>query len=238
MSERGGRIVVTGASRGIGAAIALGLDAAGYDVIGLSRGGDTAAGRGIACDMTDEAAVKAVFASLAKDDAPLAGLVNNAGAHGQAPSAELTTEDYERVMTLNATAVMVCAREAHPLLKRDGGGLIVNMGSFFDKLGVREHLAYCASKAAVGAMTRCLAVEWAEDGISVVNVAPGYIETDFNRPFLTRESIKKWIQRRVPVGRTGMPEEVARFVVALFTMGIPYLTGETVYLDGGHGMNH
>ena len=238
MSEIGGRVVVTGASRGIGAAIAVELEAAGYDVIGLSRGGEAAAGRGIACDVTDEEAVRAVFAELAADPAPLAGLVNNAGAHGQAPSAELTVQDYERVMALNATAVMVAAREAYPLLKRDGGGLIVNLGSLFDKLGVSEHLAYCASKAAVGAMTRCLAVEWAEDGISVLNVAPGYIETDFNREFLTREPIKKWIERRVPVGRTGTPEEVARFVVAMFAMGIGYLTGETFYLDGGHGMNH
>ena len=112
------------------------------------------------------------------------------------------------------------------------------MGSFFDKLGVREHLDYCASKAAVGAMTRCLAVDWADDGIGVINVAPGYIETDFNRDFLTCESIKKWIGHRVPVGRTGTPDEVARLVVALFVAGIPYLTGETIYLDGGHGMNH
>ncbi len=238
MPEPGRRVVVSGASRGIGAAIALGLADAGYDVIGLSRTGASAAGRGIACDMTDEAAVKAVFAGLAVDPAPLAGLVNNAGAHGQAPIADMATEDYERVMALNATAVMVAAREAYPLLKRDGGGLIVNMGSFFDKLGVREHLAYCASKAAVGAMTRCMAVEWAEDGIAVVNLAPGYVETDFNRAFLNRESVKTWIGRRVPVGRTGTPDEVARLVVALYVADIAYLTGETIYLDGGHGMNH
>ena len=231
-------MVVSGASRGIGAAIAVGLADAGYEVIGLSRTGASATGRGIACDMTDEAAVKSVFAELASDPLPLSGLVNNAGGHGQARIAEMATEDYEQVMTLNATAVMVAAREAYPMLKRQGGGLIVNMGSFFDKVGVREHLAYCASKAAVGAMTRCMAVEWAEDRISVINVAPGYVETDFNRGFLTRDAIKKWIGRRVPMGRTGTTEEVARLVVALFASDIPYLTGETIYLDGGHGVNH
>ena len=238
MAEPGGRVVVSGASRGIGAAIALGLAQAGHEVIGLSRIGASAAGRGVACDMTDETAVKAVFAGLAADPKPLLGLVNNAGTHGQAPIAQTATEDYERIMAVNATAVMVAAREAYPLLKRGAGGLIVNIGSFFDKLGVREHLAYCASKAAVGAMTRCMAVEWAGDGIRAVNIAPGYVETDFNRAFLNREPVKAWIGRRVPAARTGTPEEVARLVVALYVSDIPYLTGETIYLDGGHGMNH
>ena len=236
MSE--GRIIVTGASKGLGAATARALDEAGYEVVGLSRSGACPAGRGIVCDMTDEAAVKAVFAGLADDPTPVAGLVNNAGAHGQSASAEIEIADYERVMALNATAVVMASREAYPLLKRAGGGLIVNMGSVFDKLGVREHLAYCVSKAAVGAITRCLAVEWAGDGISVVNVAPGYVETDFNRDFLQRDAVKRWLERRIPAGRTGTPEEVAGLVAALFDMRTPYLTGETIYLDGGHGMHH
>ena len=236
MSE--GRIIVTGASKGLGAATARALDGAGYEVIGLSRSGACPAGLGIVCDMTDEAAVKTVFTELADDPTPVAGLVNNAGAHGQSASAEIDIADYERVMALNATAVVVASREAYPLLKRAGGGLIVNMGSVFDKLGVREHLAYCVSKAAVGAITRCLAVEWAGDGISVVNVAPGYVETDFNRDFLQRDAVKRWLERRIPAGRTGTPEEVAGLVAALFDMRTPYLTGETIYLDGGHGMHH
>ncbi len=236
MSE--GRVIVTGASKGLGAATAKALDEAGYRIIGLSRTGESPAGRGIVCDMTDESAVKTVFADLADDPTPVVGLVNNAGAHGQSVSAEIEIADYERVMTLNATAVVVASREAYALLKRAGGGLIVNMGSVFDKLGVKEHLAYCVSKAAVGAITRCLAVEWAEDGISVVNVAPGYVETDFNREFMQRDSVKRWLERRIPVGRTGTPEEVADLVAALFRMRVPYLTGETIYLDGGHGMHH
>ncbi len=233
-----GRIIVTGASKGLGAATATALDAAGYAVVGLSRTGASPVGRGMVCDMTDESAVKEVFARLAAEPEPVVGLVNNAGAHGQSVSAEIDVADYERVMTLNATAVVVASREAHALLTRSGGGLIVNMGSVFDKLGVREHVAYCASKAAVGAITRCLAVEWAEDGISVVNVAPGYIETDFNREFMQRDSVKRWLERRIPAGRTGTPEEVGSLVAALFAMRMPYLTGETIYLDGGHGVNH
>jgi NAD(P)-dependent dehydrogenase (short-subunit alcohol dehydrogenase family) len=103
---------------------------------------------------------------------------------------------------------------------------------------VAENLAYCASKAAVGAITRCLAAEWAQEGIGVVNIAPGYVETDLNRDFLASEKTKAWLSRRVPVGRAGHADEVARLVAAIFSENISYLTGETIYLDGGQGINH
>jgi NAD(P)-dependent dehydrogenase (short-subunit alcohol dehydrogenase family) len=134
--------------------------------------------------------------------------------------------------------VFVACREIYPHLKAAGGGTIVNVGSFFDKLGVSENVAYCASKAALGALTRCLAVEWASDNIRVLDVAPGYIETDLNRDFLARDKVKAWLERRVPVGRAGTAEEVARLVGSIFFENIAFLTGETIYLDGGQGMNH
>ena len=167
-----GQIIVTGASRGIGAAIATELDQRDYPVVGLSRSGDVAAGHGLVCDVTDEDVVHETFAAIA-ESGPIAGLINNAGVHLSSPSAQLPTAEYERVMSLNATALMVASREIHPYLKANGGGTIVNLGSFFDKLGVARNLAYCASKAAVGAMSRCLAVEWAGDNITVLNIAPG-----------------------------------------------------------------
>jgi NAD(P)-dependent dehydrogenase (short-subunit alcohol dehydrogenase family) len=225
-----GTIIVTGASKGIGAAIALDLARRGYDLACLSRSGDAPVGVGYACDVTDEAAVRDVFAKIAATGR-LVGLVNNAGVHLGGSAATLPTADYEKVMALNATAVMVAAREAHPHLK-EKGGTIVNIGSFFDKLG------YCASKAAVAAMSRCMAVEWAGDGIAVVNVAPGYIETDLNRDFLARDKVRRWLESRVPVRRPGTPEEVARLVGAIFAERIGFLTGETIYIDGGQGMNH
>jgi NAD(P)-dependent dehydrogenase (short-subunit alcohol dehydrogenase family) len=234
---RDGTIVITGASRGIGAAIATALAADGFRVAGLSRSGESAAGQGIACDVVDEAAITGAIRRVAADG-PIVGLVNNAGQHDEAPSEELSAAAFERLMRLNATSVVVASREAFPHLKAAGGGLIVNIGSFFDKLGVAENVAYCASKAAVGAITRCLAVEWARDGIRVINVAPGYIETDLNREFLADEKTKRWLDRRIPVGRAGTADEVARFVASLYATPIPYLTGETIYLDGGQGMNH
>jgi NAD(P)-dependent dehydrogenase (short-subunit alcohol dehydrogenase family) len=232
-----GTVIVTGASRGIGAAVAQALASGGFEVVGLSRSGASAAGRGIACDVTDEAALARAIAEAASG-ARLVGLVNNAGAHRAAPSATLATAEFEAVMRLDATAVMIACREAHPHLAAAGGGTIVNIGSFFDRLGVPGSLAYCAAKAAVAAMTRVLAAEWARDGIRVLNVAPGDIETDLNRDFLAQEKTRAWLARRVPAGRPGTPEEVARLVALLFDPGLGFLTGETITIDGGQGMNH
>ncbi len=231
------QIIVTGASRGIGASIMSDLSGRGFNVVGLSRTGEVPDGQGMPCDITDENAVREVFKKIS-DAAPIVGLINNAGVHISSPSAQLETREYEEVMALNARSVMVSCREAYPYLKEAGGGTIVNIGSFFDKLGVAENVAYCASKAAVGAITRCLAVEWAADRISVHNVAPGYIETDLNRDFLGQEKVQKWLASRVPVGRAGQPEEVARLVGAILTEGISFMTGETIYIDGAQGIYH
>ena len=232
-----GTIVVTGGSRGIGAAIAEDLVRRGFNVAALSRSGQAVAGRGYRCDVADENSLKATIAEVGAAG-PLIGLVNNAGVHRATPSHQLSVEDLEETMSLNMTAAMVACREIYPFLKAAGGGAIVNIGSFFDKLGVAENIAYCASKAAVGALTRCLAVEWAKDDIRVLNVAPGYIETDLNREFLARDKVKAWLGRRVPVARAGQAQEVARLVGSIFAENIKFLTGETIYLDGGQGMNH
>lgn len=236
MSDRG-QVIVTGASKGIGAAIARVLQDKGFAVASLSRSGDAAAGENFICDVTNEGEVRQTFAEIAANG-PVVGLVNNAGVHIGSPTARLNTAEFETVMKLNSTAVMVCAREAYPYL-RATGGIIVNMGSFFDRMGVPHNLAYCASKAAVAAMTRCLAVEWARDDIQVVNVAPGYVETELNESFLKQEKNRAFLQSRVPVeGRAGTTEEVARLVTNLFCEPIPYLTGETIYMDGAQGINH
>jgi len=240
-------IAVTGASRGIGAGIAMELARRGFRVACLTRGGkgpETEVPGSIAerfmnhpCDVNDEASVRAALEAVAGAGG-LHGLVNNAGIHLDAPSHELETPIYERVMQTNATAVFTACREAYPHLVAAGGGTIVNIGSFFDKVGVKRNLAYCASKAAVGAMTRCLAVEWASKGIKVLDVAPGYVVTDLNRESLERGPVREYIDKRIPGRRPGTVEEIARLVAAIYSEDIPFLTGETIYIDGGQGIAH
>jgi NAD(P)-dependent dehydrogenase (short-subunit alcohol dehydrogenase family) len=241
-------IAVTGASRGIGAAIAIELAHRGFTVACLTRKGRgpevqgaralTARFLDVACDVTDEASLRSAFAAVVDKAGALHGLVNNAGIHLDGASHELATATYETVMTTNATAVFTGCREAYPHLVRSGGGTIVNIGSFFDKIGVKRNVAYCASKAAVGAITRCLAVEWANRGIRVLDVAPGYIVTDLNRELMTHGPLAEYLKKRIPAGATGTTADVAKLVAALFAEDLPFLSGETIYIDGAQGINH
>jgi NAD(P)-dependent dehydrogenase (short-subunit alcohol dehydrogenase family) len=241
-------IAVTGASRGIGAAIALELAHRQFTVACLTRKGTgpeiqaakPLAGQfvNVACDVTDEKSLKAAFAAVVQKAGALDGLVNNAGIHLDGPSHELATTTYEQVMATNATAVFAACREAYPHLVKSGGGAIVNIGSFFDKIGVKRNVAYCASKAAVGAITRCLAVEWANRGIRVLDVAPGYIVTDLNREAMTGGPLADYLKKRIPSGITGKTSDVAKLVAAIFSEDIPFLSGETIYVDGAQGINH
>ena len=249
MTATGKVVAVTGASRGIGAAIALELARRGHTVGCLTRSGagpdagTTSVDAGdrlldFRCDVTREESVRQALAALAARTGRIDALVNNAGVHRDGRSHSLPTAEYEAVMSTNATAVFVCSREAYPHLVEAGGGLIVNIGSFFDKIGVKRNLAYCASKAAVGAMTRCLAVEWADKGIRVLDIAPGYIETDLNRGAFEAGPLRAFLARRIPGGRHGTAQDVARLVAAVCSEDIPFLTGETIYIDGGQAIAH
>jgi NAD(P)-dependent dehydrogenase (short-subunit alcohol dehydrogenase family) len=246
--ERKDRLVaVTGASRGIGAGIAVELARRGFRVACLTRSGTGPQTEAAAafraqfvtqvCDVNDEVSVRNALKAVAGGTG-LSGLVNNAGIHLDGPSHELDTATYERVMQTNATSVFTVSREAYPHLVKAGGGIIVNIGSFFDKIGVKRNLAYCASKAAVGAITRCLAVEWASKGIRVLDVAPGYVVTDLNRQSLESGPVREYIDKRIPGRQPGTVDEIARLVAGIFSEDIPFLTGETIYIDGGQGIAH
>lgn len=239
-----GVIAVTGTSRGIGAAIAVELARRGFTVGCLVRNGrlpdhDLAASLSdrlipIACDVTDEDSLRAAFADLAGRCGGIDGLVNNAGVHVAGPSRSFSTADFERILRVDVLALFAASREVYPYLLDRGGGTIVNIGSFFAELGAKGSTAYSAAKAAVGAITRCLAAEWGPKGINVLNVAPGYIETDINRDYLNDPKIAAMIRERVAIGRPGTVDEVARLVGSLFSERIGFLTGETITIDGGH----
>lgn len=246
MPEINGTVIVTGGSRGIGASISTSLAGAGLHVACLSRSGElpdlldeAAQGRvrAMRCDITDPDSVQAAFAAVPEMfGKPVVGLVNNAGIHLQGASATFPIADFERVMTTNASSVLLASQAAYPYLCESGSSLIVNIGSFYDKLGVKGNAAYCASKAALGAISRCLAVEWARNGIRVLNIAPGYIETDLNREELNGEALQAFLKKRIPAGGPGQAADIGRLVAMLFQLPGRFLTGETLYVDGGQGM--
>lgn len=239
-------IIVTGASRGIGAAIALALAARGHRVGCVSRKGtgpeeiDVAPELRerlvcLAADIVDHDAMAAAFAAFVKEAGRLDGLVNNAGIHAEAPAATQPLDGFAAMLRVNTLAPFAACQLAHPHLKA-AGGTIVNIGSMFDKMGVRRNAAYCASKAAVAAFGRCLAVEWARDRIRVLTVAPGYIATDITKGSLADDKVQAFLKARIPTGGPATPEAIGRVVAALLADDVPFLTGETIYVDGGMGM--
>lgn len=243
-----GAIVVSGASRGIGAGLALELASRGFTVGCISRTGalpdaDVPVTPELrerlllrACDVTDVAAFRQALGEIASEAGGLGGLVNNAGVHREGRAHEISLEDFEWVMRVNTTAVLAACQSVYPHLLANKRGLIVNIGSFFERLGVSGNISYCASKAAVAAVTRCLAAEWGRKGISVINIAPGYVETDINRDFLRDDAASAPVRARSFVKRAGHVSEIARLIAALYVEDIPFLTGETIYVDGGYGI--
>ena len=180
--------------------------------------------------------MRAAFAAVGKEAAAFAASSTMPAFTATREAHELATDDFDDLMRTNAPSVMMVCREAYPHLEKRRRHRIVNIGSFFDKIGVTRNLAYCASKAAVGAITRCLAVEWARDehprderGARLHRDRPQPRQRD-------DEEAAALDQARLPAGRPGTPEEVARLVASLFSEDIAFLTGETIYIDGGQAM--
>jgi NAD(P)-dependent dehydrogenase (short-subunit alcohol dehydrogenase family) len=233
-------VAVTGANRGIGRAIAAELHRRGHLVGCLSRSGEDlglAGALALPCDVTDEGQARAALKALVEKAGRLDVLVNNAGLYLERPSHECSAAEFDLVLRTNVTGAFVMAREAYPHFLAGGDGLIVNMGSFFDRLGVRYAAAYSASKAAIASLTRSLAVEWAKRGVRLLNVAPGYVRTDLNAPHMAKESFRQFLQQRIPVGSPAEAEEIARFVALLLEDDFPHWTGDTITIDGGQAIS-
>ena len=243
-----GRVaLVTGAGRGIGRAIAVALGAAGAAVACAARSRDqvdaaaaeitAAGGRALALrlDVTRPEQIAAGVAAAAALG-PVDVLVNNAGITLEKKTVEVTDEDWDAVLATNLTAMFRCARAVGPGMIRLERGKIINIGSMYGIIGVPRYAAYCASKAGVDGLTRSLAAEWARYGIQVNCLAPGYMNTDIPRAALADEKTRAMFLSRIPARRIGLPEEVGALAVYLASPASDFMTGQTVYLDGGQTM--
>jgi NAD(P)-dependent dehydrogenase (short-subunit alcohol dehydrogenase family) len=241
-----GRVaLVTGASRGLGAATARALAGAGAAVActgrvvaqaeATARRIAEAGGRAAAfpLDVPRADQVAAVVGDVERVLGPVDILVNNAGITLEKKTVEVTDEEWATVLATNLTAVFRLARAVAPGMLARGRGKIINVGSMYGVIGVARYAAYCASKAGVDGLTRSLAVEWAGHGIQVNCVAPGYMNTDIPRAALADARTRERLLAKVPARRIGEPEEIGPLVVYLASPASDYMTGQTIYLDGG-----
>lgn len=228
--------VVTGASSGIGGAIAELFLANGATVIGLQRRPDGRVHpryRSVQVDLGDTARLDAVIGDvLAETRVDI--LVNNAGLNIRHPFEEFPAEDWDRVLDVNLTAVVRLAQGfGRPMLER-GEGVIINLASMLSFFGGFTASAYAASKGAVGQFTKSLANEWAGRGVRVNAVAPGFIATEMNTALLADEIRDRQIRERIPAGRWGAAEDIAGAALFLASGASRYVHGAVIPVDGGY----
>ena len=245
-SVEGKLALVTGASRGIGLGAARALGESGARVILTARSEKALKGVADALkaaqidvaysafDLKNTEGIAAWFDECVRQFGQPDILVNAAGITRRGVATELTLSDWNEVMTLNATAMFELSRcFARGLIGAGRKGKIVNIASLMTAAARRGTSAYTASKGAVGQLTKALAIDWAEHGIFVNAVAPGYIDTDLTEPLMADATFDAWVKKRCPLGRWGTPEDIAWPVVFLASAASDFITGQVIYVDGG-----
>lgn len=227
------RAIVTGASRGIGKAIAATLHKSGWEVLNLDRSpADDTNIRHIEVDLTNADALGKTLDEITSNG-PVTGLVNNAGIAIAATLDETTPEDFDKTVAINMKAPMMLAKAVIPGMREEGFGRIVNISSRAH-LGKTHRTAYSATKGGILSMGRVWALENARDGITVNTIAPGPIRTELfdlaNPPDMPRTAE---IIDTVPVGRVGSPEDIANAVRFFMGEDSSFITGQTLYVCGG-----
>lgn len=238
--------LVTGATRGIGlgASRALAQSGAGVILVGrdeaeLERAADEL--RAVTkqvyvapYDLLQTSGIAKWFEDVCSAVATPDILINSAGISRRGPAVDLSLDDWNDVMTLNATAMFELSRTfARRLIREGRTGRVINIASLMTAAARPGTSPYTASKGAVGQLTKVLAVEWAKDGILVNAIAPGYIDTDLNKTLINDPEFDSWVKERCPLGRWGSPEDIAWPVVFLASPAANFMTGQVIFVDGG-----
>ncbi|NDZ81258.1 SDR family oxidoreductase [Streptomyces sp. SID10853] len=237
--------LVTGASRGIGHALARGLLEAGCTVVVNGRDEDRlkAAAAALedtggtvftaAFDVTDGPSVVAGIAAAEEQAGPLDILVNNAGMQLRAPLLDFTDADWHRIVDTNLTSAFLVGREAARRMSPRGHGKIINICSLQSEV-VRPGIApYAATKGALKMLTKGMCADWGQYGIQVNGLGPGYIETELTRPLVEDEEFSSWVRGRTPAGRWGRTDDLVGGVLYLASPAADFVSGQILYVDGG-----
>ncbi|SEK11002.1 3-oxoacyl-[acyl-carrier-protein] reductase FabG [Marinovum algicola] len=240
--------LITGAAQGIGYACAEALKDDGFDVIlsDINAEGVAAAGEklgavaAIACDMGDVAQIGAMFDQIAREHGPLHALVNNAGVAMPGDFLDYDLESWERVIAINLRGVFVATqRAARVMVEHKIEGAIVNMSSINAQVAIPAIPAYCASKGGVMQLTKVASLALAKHNIRVNAVGPGSIDTEMMAGVNANPEAFKVAMSRTPLGRAGSAREIGDVVAFLCSKKASYVTGETIYVDGGRlGLNY
>jgi 2-deoxy-D-gluconate 3-dehydrogenase len=235
--------IVTGSSTGLGAAMALGLAAAGADIVGVyNRDAPENAGRiealgrrfvGIQADLASTAPVAGIVARAVESFGRVDILVNNAGIIRRNAALEFSEQDWDDVMNVNLKSLFFLCQAAARQFVKQGGGKIINIASMLSFQGGILVPSYTASKSGVMGLTRLLACEWAPHGINVNAIAPGYMATRNTQPIQDDPVRNAQILARIPAGRWGRPEDLQGAVVFLASDASAYMHGYTIAVDGG-----
>jgi 2-dehydro-3-deoxy-D-gluconate 5-dehydrogenase len=241
--------LVTGGNGGIGLGMARGLAGAGASMIVVGRNAEKSAAalrtlreagaqaEAIAADVTDEAAVQAMFDDVAARHGRLDILVNNAGSTVRKPPEQLSLDEWRQVMDVNLTSAFLCCRAAHPLMVRAGAGKIVNIGSMLSIFGAPYASVYGASKGGIVQFTRSIATAWAKDQIQANAVLPGWIDTELTQGARSQvPGLYERVLARTPAGRWGQPADLAGVAVFLASSASDFITGTAIPVDGGYSV--
>ena len=239
--------LVTGGAQGIGYACAEALKADGHRIVlcdvnadGVAEAAARLGAASYACDMGDADAIGPLFDRIEADIGPVGVLVNNAGIAMPGDFLTYDPADFQRVLSVNLTGAFVAIqRAARTMIARDIKGAVVNMSSINAQVAIPAIAAYCASKGGVMQLTKAAALALAPHGIRVNAVGPGSIDTAMMAGVNSDPAAMKRILSRTPLGRIGAPREIADVVAFLASSKASYITGETIYADGGRlGLNY
>lgn len=242
-SLTGKKALVTGASKGIGASIAIAMAQAGADVVLVGRSQDSLSatraaienlGRStesLIADVESRAQISEAFKSI--DQLNVEIVVNNAGSISRAPAIDTALEDWDRIIDTNLNSVFQISQLCAKSMLAKGHGRIINIASLLSFQGGINVPAYTASKHAVAGVTKALANEWGAKGVTVNAIAPGYISTDNTQALRNDVDRNTSILARIPIGRWGTPEDLAAVAVFLASPAASYINGEIITVDGG-----